>query len=294
MSRVTVIGATSLIGHFLLPQLAKEGWRVTAISRQTTTLSIPSHGTPAPVRWLQQDITKSAVELEQDGTLVSLAPIWLLGDMLERVSAPPARIIAFSSTSILTKRHSTNPKERQIAVLLESGENAVRQFAARHDLGWTILRPTLVYGAGLDKNVSMITDFIQRFRFFPLIGSGIGKRMPVHAEDLSQAVMQCLREPVTSNQTYELPGGETLSYREMVTRIFAAIGMKPRFLGIPVPVARTVLQSASLIPRFADLTAEMADRTQQDLVFDGSKANQDFSYTPRPFRPERADLVRAD
>ncbi len=58
---------------------------------------------------------------------------------------------------------------------------------------WVILRPTLIYGHGRDKNITEIARFIRRFGFFPLLGKANGLRQPIHVEDVAEACFAALR-----------------------------------------------------------------------------------------------------
>lgn len=70
----------------------------------------------------------------------------------------------------------------------------------------------------------LIVRFVRRWRFFPLMGQADGLRQPVHAEDVTTACVSALTMPAAANRTYNLSDGETLSYREMVCRVFATVG----------------------------------------------------------------------
>ena len=286
MKDAVVLGATSLIGHFLLPRLIDGGYRITAISRSCPP---PQQG----VEWTMLDASQGSYPFTGAETLISLAPIWVLGALLERAETPPGRVIAFSSTSAVSKQRSPNPAERETADKLLRGEELVGNQAEKSNIAWTILRPTMVYGAGLDKNVSTIAGFIERFGFFPLVGDANGLRSPVHADDLATSVLRCLATPASENRLYTVTGGEEIPYREMVARIFSGLKRRERVLRIPASGAKAMLRLVSLLPRYADLTPEMAERANVDLVFDDSDARRDFGHAPRPFHPRREDLVRA-
>lgn len=62
---------------------------------------------------------------------------------------------------------SSDTSEIKIAKKLEEGEANLRNWAERHEINWIILRPTLIYGYGQDRNVCEIARFIQRFHFSP-------------------------------------------------------------------------------------------------------------------------------
>lgn len=90
-------------------------------------------------------------------------------------------------------------------------------------MGWVILRPTLIYGRGRDRNITVIARFIRRFGFFPVLGRATGLRQPVHAEDVALACHRALEAPAATNRAYNISGGETVTYREMVRRVFLAL-----------------------------------------------------------------------
>jgi len=296
---VLVIGAGSQIGRFLLPRLLERGFTVHALSRSHPV------GNKQGIIWHQADIEKLDLpDVEADG-LIHLAPLPLLPPLLPRLirndsslsapglNAPPKkggraglkRVIAFGSTSRFVKQTSSDPHERAVALKLAEAEQAIAAFCEPIDLPWTVFRPTLIYGCGVDRNVTFIANFIRSYGFFPLIGGGQGLRQPVHADDLASACLSALDNPATFNRAYELSGGETVSYREMVTRIFASMGKTPRFLHVSLPVFQAAMKVMSWLPRYRHLSAEMARRMNQDLCFDHGEARRDFGYAPRGFEP---------
>jgi nucleoside-diphosphate-sugar epimerase len=144
-----------------------------------------------------------------------------------------------------------------------------------------VLRPTLIYGLGFDQNVCSIVRFIKGFRFFPIAEEGIGLRQPVHADDLALAVLNLLDKPTSYGKCFNLCGGEQITYRQMVGRIFDALGRKRR-----IPVIKHLplfLDLYSALLRKPDINGEIARRMNNDLIFDDSEARESFAYHPRPF-----------
>jgi nucleoside-diphosphate-sugar epimerase len=178
-----------------------------------------------------------------------------------------------------------------VASQLAEGERAFSQWANAHGVEFLILRPTMVYGRGRDLNLSRITRFIGRFEFFPVVGAAAGQRQPLHAKDLAIACVQALEAIHLSGKVYEVSGGETLSYHEMVGRIFDMLRKRRLFVRLPMPVFSAAISCARLVPAFSHLTPAMARRMNEDLVFDHTPAVQDFGFAPRPFRPEVEDLL---
>lgn len=277
---VVVTGASSQVGKFLLPLLSKAGHEVIAVSRDPGKTGFPSI---VGVKWSKADITKdsAAIPADRPFALIHTAPIWVAPRFAEGLKAD--RVIAFSSTSVLTKAGSSSQKEREASARLRTSEAELAEICVKTGAPLTILRPTMIYGAGMDMNVTSIARFVKTVRFFPVIGDGRGLRQPVHAEDLAQACVSALGNPATFGKTYNLGGGETLTYREMVERIFRGFGIAPRVIKIPAPFFRAALRIASVLPRFSHLTPEMADRMNENLRFDYSGAARDFGYAPRAF-----------
>jgi nucleoside-diphosphate-sugar epimerase len=168
--------------------------------------------------------------------------------------------------------HSSDADERRVVASLISGEKQLINWAEKRGIAWIILRPTLIYGLGRDKNISSIADFIRRFGFFPLLGAARGLRQPIHACDVATACLQALLHTELANQAYNISGGETLAYDEMVRRVFDAMGKNSRLLHIPHLFFRLMLALSKLVPNFRGVSTEMMKRMNQDLIFDHSDA----------------------
>lgn len=275
---VLVLGATSLVGRFLLPLAKERGLEVIAASRQA-----PSSGQAG---WINVDL--GAIDLRaalpDAPTVLSLSPIWLLPPALSALKARGMRrLVAFSSTSRFTKAASPVPAERGVASSLAQAEAATCAFCADHGVGCTILRPTMIYAEDQDANVSRLAGLIRRLGVLPLSGKGGGLRQPVHAADLAAIALSAVDQQGSEQRAYDLPGGETLTYRAMAERIFDGLGRRPRILTVPPALWRIGLGAAgSLLP---GATAAMGDRMAEDLIFDPAPARRDLGWAPREFRP---------
>lgn len=286
---VGVLGATSMVGKNLLPLLSDAGWQVEAFSRQARIAAQDPH-------IVFRRITGNGCDpaVAEQGEIphwVSLAPIWVLPDYFPMLAAHRARrVVALSSTSIFTKSASSDPAEQSTAERLRNGEQRFIEWAEANRIGWVILRPTLIYGLGQDRNICEIARFISRFGFFPLFGAAQGLRQPVHVEDVAAACMAALQSDSAADHAYDLSGAERLTYREMVARVFRAMGRPERFVAIPLPVFRMAIACLRIWPRFRSWSAAMAERMNADLVFDHADAVRDLGFAPRPFRPGKTDL----
>ena len=272
---VLVFGGSSQIGHFLLPRLLARGATVTALSRHV-------HASRSGLRWLQGSLPDALpAELPHPAAIVCFGPIGQFADWLARADfgSEPPRVIATSSMSAETKRDSAVPAERVLAQQLRDGEQALAAACARHGAPWTVLRPTLVYGAGLDKSLSPIARRAWRTRVFPL-PAGRGLRQPVHADDIALAVLAALDCPASAGRILPIGGGERLSARDMFARVRNTLP----HANLPLPLPRWLLHAGQrLAPQ--KLRGPLA-RLDADLVADNGELERLLGVTPRAFRPE--------
>jgi GT2 family glycosyltransferase/nucleoside-diphosphate-sugar epimerase len=287
--RVGVLGASSFVGAQLLPMLQEAGCQVTAFSRRAAAHAVDA------LDWRSLDPAAAAVlPVAGEDTIalwVCVAPIWILPQHFVLFEAHGVRrIVVLSSTSRFTKDDSNDPSEQLLAQQFVDAENRLREWAHARGIDWVILRPTLIYGMGQDKNISEIAHFIARFGFFPLFGQGRGLRQPVHASDVAAACFAALQSPGAQNHAYNLSGGEALAYREMVSRIFGALGRPPRFLRVPLWSFKLAVLLLRRIPRYRKWSSAMAERMGRDMVFDHSEAAHDLGFAPRAFDLRPTDV----
>lgn len=281
---IWVFGATSAIGHCLLPRLLAEGYQVRAFSRDPSA-HLAYHG--HRLTWESADISVGMLPTLSGypRVVVHLAPLDLLPPQLDYlINAGMQRLISFGSTSIFTKQNGT-ASERQLMERLCKAEHDIESLCSLHKVRWSILRPTIIYCPGLDRSISLLVRFIRHMRFFPIVGNAAGLRQPVHADDLAKACLSLLSSDRGWNQSYNLSGAETLSYRSMLTRIFLRHGQHPRIIKVPEWIFCTALVLARVLPAYRHLTIEMTRRTDINMVFDHSSAREAFGYDPRPFVP---------
>ena len=284
--RIGVLGATSMVGGCLLPELTATGTRVMAFSRR------PPRSGEQGVDWHQLG-TNGATNTPSQMIhhWISLAPIWALPECFALLEAHGARrIVVLSSTSLFTKQGSNDPQEQAVAQKLARAEAQIAEWAHSCGVEWVILRPTLIYGLGLDKNITEIAGFIRRFGFFPVFGKAAGLRQPIHTVDVASACVYALNAPVAMNRAYNISGFETLTYRDMVGRVFSALGRPLRLLPVPLWAFHLAVSALRRLPKYRQWSSAMAERMGQDLVFSHSEAQRDFGFNPRPFVLAPGDL----
>jgi len=280
--RALVFGGSGQIGRPLLALLVQAGWEVHALSRQPQ----PADG----VRWLRGDLATAELPADVD-LMLSCGPLDAFAARFARADVACARVLAFGSTSVEVKRDSPDAGERDIARRLREAEAGLFGAAAARGIAATVLRPTLVYGAGRDATLTRIATLARRLRGFALPSDATGLRQPVHVDDLAAAALACLDAPATHGRAYAVPGGETLPYREMVARALAALPSRPKLLVLPPPLFRALLVPARLLGVASGFGDAALARMREDLAFDAAPARRDFGYAPRAFAPDAAMLT---
>ena len=274
---VLVFGASSQIGHFLLPRLQASGESVLAVSR---TPRMPR----SELNWLVGQLPDEVPAVPVVSAVLSCGPLQALADWLERTQLQHSpRIVALSSMSAEAKRDSRVSAERETSQQLQSGEAALARACDQRRYPWTVLRPTLIYGAGLDRSLTPIARRAMRTRIFPL-PAGRGLRQPVHADDLAQAMLAAMECPAAAGRVLAIGGGERLP----AVAMFARIRRSLPHASMPVPLPQWLLRCAGgLLPRWRGPLS----RLQTDLVADNGEVQRLLGIQPRPFNPD-ADMWR--
>lgn len=109
----------------------------------------------------------------------------------------------------------------------------------------------------------------------------------MHMIDLANATFKIINNSTTYGKTYSLTGAETLTYREMVERIFISLNQKTIIINIPEFLFKTLLKILKIIPKYRYLSTGMVDRINQDLCFDIKEAKKDFEYSLLSFIPNK-------
>ena len=297
---VGVLGATSFVGQTVLARLRAAGLQ----SADLATPDRPVHAFSRSAAAVAAGNASSGVHwhhLPSDVTLwqqpipgwIAVCPLWAVSEHLPLLAASGARrLVAISSTSLFTKRTSVSQAERSLAARLSAAESAVLDRSRANNIVTTILRPTMIYDGIHDQNVTAIARFIRRYGFLPVAGAAKGLRQPVHADDVAAAAVAALARD-SLRDTYELSGGETLTYREMVRQIFVWLERSPRLVTVPRWLVRAAGPVVGLLPGLGRLPA-MAARMNEDLVFDHGAATRDIGFQPRAFTlPFHADSNHA-
>ena len=272
--KVLLTGATGLPGGELLSLLLSKGYEVRCLIREES----PNAGR----------ISSKKVEVvrgdaaDEDALLRALSGVEAAVHVAGLEYAPQVvsamrrtgvkRLLVVGSTSAYSAfEHRSAPKRKMEELVWES------------DLEWTIVRPTMIYGSELDKNMHKLLRFLDRSPIFPVFGNGENLWQPVHYEDLACGMLAALENPETVNQSYDLPGARPLAYKDLVYTAAAALDKKPRMIRLPIEPVRLALRLAERAHLPLPIRSEQVMRLREDKAYPYEDARRDLGYVPRAF-----------
>lgn len=126
---------------------------------------------------------------------------------------------------------------------------------------WTVVRPSLVYGPRSQSAALFAT--LASLPVISLPGGGRQRLQPIHVFELAEAIARRLEDATTHREVLELGGGEALSYREMLARYRAALGLGDALWApVPMPLMKLAGWLAEALPQkvFCRDTMRLLDR----------------------------------
>lgn len=111
-------------------------------------------------------------------------------------------------------------------------EAALLDLAARSRMNVVIVRPPLVYGAGVKGN---FLKLIKLLRFgIPLPFGGIlNSRSMVSINNLCDFIATCIDHPLAANEIFLVSDGEDVSTTDLIMRLGICLGARPRLFTVP-------------------------------------------------------------
>jgi nucleoside-diphosphate-sugar epimerase len=182
------------------------------------------------------------------------------------------RLVAVSSTSA----HSAYPSRSAPKLRME-------ELVRGSGLDYTIVRPSMIYGSELDKNMHRLLRFLDRSPLFPMFGPGDNLWQPVYHEDCARGVYEALVRPVAVRRSYDLPGAEPMTYAEIVRTAAGALGRKPRIVRVPLEPVRRALAAAEALRLPLPIKSEQVLRLREDKAYPYHEAREELGYAPRRY-----------
>lgn len=273
---VLVTGGSGFLGSFAVPELVARGHRVVALARSAAgAAKVAAFGAEPLEGDLDRGADLAGVFASAGAeALVNLASLGFGHAPAVVAAARRAglrRALFVSTTAIFTTLAAPSKRVRVEA------EATVTASA----LEWTIVRPTMIYGAPGDRNIERLLRFLRRSPLVPLPAGGRAAIQPVHVADLAWFVSTAL-EADTAGQAYNVAGPQPLPLRQAVTEAADALGRRPVLVSVPLGPVRAAVSRYERHARHPRLKAEQVLRLQEDKSFPIDAA-AGLGYRPRSF-----------
>ena len=131
--------------------------------------------------------------------------------------------------------------------LRSKGEAEARVRASPPTLGWTIFRPSVIFGAG-DSLTNRFANLLRLSGGFLPLARADAKFAPVSVEDVTQAFRRALIDKTTLGQTYDLCGPEEMTLEHLVRMTAAVAGINCTIFRLPDFIAYLQAAVMGLLP----------------------------------------------
>src|ERR1700735_1501145 len=264
--RLIVTGGSGFLGGFVLRDAVRRGYEVIALAR--------SPAAATAVRALGAQPVHGDLAARGPAAATALAEAFASGDVLVNLAS---RGFGDASTIVAAAEQAQVRGAVFVATTaLPAGtrqlELAAEQVIEESALDWTILRPTMIYGAPGDRNLSRLLPLLRRVPVLPVPG-GARLQQPVHVGDVAHAVLAAAElisadlmsaevagaEAKPGGVTYDLAGPVPLTFDELLRTAGQAVGSRTRFIPVPLPPV--------LVPQLAEHKAFAVHAAARDLGF---------------------------
>ena len=250
--RVLITGASGFIGKPMVRALAASGWAVRAASRDPA--AIPDMA--GVERVVLPDLARAAdwTPLVNGATHVlhlagiAHAPGQLPDEVYARINSDAVgelaqaarrrveRLVLMSSVRaqaglaaehVITEADKPLPTDAYGRSKLEA-----ERLLKESGVGFTVLRPAVVYGRGVKGNIASLATLAQTP--MPLPFGGLDNRRSLLAiENLASAIEIALTSPQAEGEIFLVADTEPISVAELVTAMREGLGRSPHLLRVP-------------------------------------------------------------
>lgn len=269
--RIGVTGPRGFTASRLIPRLVEAGHDVVGISRP------PRGDAYHDPQWRIADVSDaSSVVGAFDGldVVFHLAGIAhapnILGELLR---SGTKRAVFVGSTGIYTRLHSPD------ADLKRTAEGAIM----RAPLDWTVIRPTMIYGTGRDRNMIRLLRWLRRVPVFPAPGGASTLQQPVHVDDLCSALLACLDGSASVRQVYDIGGPTPIPLSMVIGDAGKALGRRTFTLPIPTRPAYHAVRGLRAVGLPCPVWPEQILRLKEHKSVSIESAVRDLGFMPRSF-----------
>ena len=248
---IFITGGDGFVGRNIIAALGERPIRVLARDRAAAkTVAAPN------VEVVVGDVTKpETLRGLMDG---AAAVVHLVAIISEEGGATFDRVIRQGTVNVVAEaKRASVPRFVHMSALGTRNDPRFGYFEAkwqaeqaveRSGLAWTIFRPSVIFGPG-DEFITTLAKLVRAAPVVPVVGSGRSLFQPVSVREVAAAFARALDDPATIGHIYELGGGATYTYEEMLDVIARQLGKAKPKVHVPTSLMKLVVRLSKPLPK---------------------------------------------
>ncbi|RQQ45416.1 NAD-dependent epimerase/dehydratase family protein [Burkholderia stagnalis] len=150
-------------------------------------------------------------------------------------------------------------------------ESALRAFGRTHGIGIVIVRPPLVYGAGVGANFLAMMKAVDKGMPLPLAAI-TARRSLVYVDNLADALLQCAVDPRAAGECFHVADDDAPSVAGLLRMLGDALGKPARLFPVPAGALRLLGKATG--------RSSAIDRLTGSLQLDTGRIKQVLDWHP--------------
>jgi nucleoside-diphosphate-sugar epimerase len=276
--KILLTGATGFTGSYVLKELLKQSnVKISLLVRDLQKADKLGY-TKLPITIYKGCLeNKHSLEqaLHQKDILINIASLGF-GHAPDIINACPATLkkaLFISTTGIFTK---LNPSSKTIRL---DAENKI----LNSSLNFTIIRPTMIFGAKGDRNMSRLIQFQKKSPVFPIFGTGNYLQQPIFVEDLAKFIVKASLSKKSDRRVYNLAGLSPITFNDVVDTISKHLKKRVIKVHIPYFLSLALASLYEMVSKTPKIKVEQIKRLNEHKNFSFEAAKKDLDFTPLDF-----------
>ncbi len=267
-----IFGGTGFIGRQVVRELSAKGYRLKIATRiPERAYELKTCGTVGQIVPVFCDYTEGSVAQAVQGCDLVVNCVGILFERgrrntFQKIHAELPRLIARACHHAGVQKYihfsalGVDRAHSKYAQSKKAGEDAAQKYFP----GVTILRPSIVFGAG-DGFFNLFARLSVFLPVLPLIGGGHTRFQPVFVGDVADAAVKASAHSECAGHIYELGGPDIYTFRELYDLMFLHTGRPRPLISLPWGIAKIQGMLMGMMPHPL-LTADQVETLKTDNV----------------------------
>lgn len=279
---VFVTGGTGFVGRSIVRRLLSRGEQIRVLYRGERRRFIQDER----IEWIPGEI--GSRESLLCGMKGADAVIHLVGILVEPGGQTFEKLHVDGTQNVVEAMKQSGVRRLLHMSALGTGPNAASRY---HQTKWraealvlaappdaTIFRPSLIFGRE-DRSVNLLAKIASYSPVVPVLGSGENRLQPVWVEDVSEAFVRSLKNPITYGKSYALCGPAVYTFNHLIDLILRSKGISRPKVHLPVWAMKGPASLAEWILPRPPLTRDQLTMLQEDNICSEDDAAKELGFS---------------